>query len=630
MSKQTKKKNTSAAPPVKSQSSPQPASAERGPLFYAGILAAIAAAIYLPTLGHGFVLDDPLVITLNKFVQQGFGGLGDIFSHSYRAGSSVSTDSEYMYRPLSVAFFAIEWAISPNTPGIHHFMNLVWYGLSVGLLFLMFRKMLGENALLIAFGAALLFAIHPIHTEVVANIKSRDEILSFFFSTLTLYWLWDAASGETKRLWWALGAFFFALLAKEGAATMVVIAPLALYFFHEKKAWRTAIPMLGVFVLWFMIRFAVMGKTTYTPNFNDNQLVAAALSERWATGFSVLGKYLQLLVWPSNLSWDYSFNQIPTSSWGNPGAIAGLVLYGGILALGIWGLKRRNVFAFSALAFLASIGLYSNLLMLIGTIMGERLVYQASAWFCLAVAVGLGYLLKINEGADGQKLFSGKNAMTFAAIIGAVGLAGVAATFARNPAWKSNYTLVTTDVKHAPESFRLHQSVGEETLLKFVDKSTPPSDTAALLKQAGEAFDRSFAIRPTFNNVMGMGNVAYFHNHYSKAAEYFQKAYEMQQNATSRERLASVYRDWGRYEGQVKNNLPQAVEYLQKSFTYDSTDVQTLRNLGAAYGMMAQPAKAVTYLEKALKKDPTDATLRQNLAIAWMQLGRPDKAAEYK
>ena len=163
--------------------------------------------------------------------------------------------------------------------------------------------------------------------------------------------------------------------------------------------------------------------------------------------------------------------------------------------------------------------------------------------------------------------------------------------------------------------------MGEETLLKYVDKQTLPSDTAALLKQAQESFEISYNIRPTFNNLLGMGNVAYFRKDYPKAIGYFEKSYEMQRSGMAKERLASVYRDWGRYEGQVKNNLPKAVEYLEKSFSYDSTEVNTLSDLGAACGMMQQPAKAVYYLEKAVKNNPNDQTLLRNLAIAKQQLG---------
>ena len=623
MSKQQKKaKQETLTQTVRTASSHQ--SAEKSPLFYAGILAAIAAILYLPSLGHGFVLDDPLVTTLNAYVQKGFAGLGDIFTHSYRAGSSVSTDSEYMYRPLSVAMFAIEWGIAPKTAGIHHFMNVLWYALSVGLLFLTLRKMLGERFALLAFGASLLFAVHPLHTEVVANIKSRDEIMSFFFSALTLYWLWDSVNGQTNALWKALGAFFLALLSKEGAVSILVVAPLALYFLGEKGQWKQAIWLFAPFILWFAIRFAVMGKTAYTPDFNDNQLVAASLMDRWATGFLVLGNYLKLLLWPSGLSWDYSFNQIPTANWSSIGAIVGLVLHAALLGFGIWGWKKQSLPALCALAYLASIGLYSNLLMLIGTIMGDRLTYQASLWFCLAVAYGVWQALKTSS--DG--FLTGKNTTTFLGALAAISLVLAVMSFSRESAWKSNYTLVTTDVKNAPQSFRLQQAVGEETLLKYVDKSTAPSDTAALLKQSLDGFQKSHAIRPTFNNLLGLGNVAYFKKDYPTAVKYFEESYKMQPGNLSKDRLVTTYREWGRYEGQVRQNLPQSALYLEKSYAFDSTDTQTLRDLGTVYGMMQRPEKAVVFLEKAVKAVPNDQTLLQNLALAWQQLGRPDKAAE--
>lgn len=620
MSKQQKKQR-SAVPASTVEAAPL-----RAPFFYAGILAAIAAVLYLPSLSYGFVLDDPLVTTLNAYVQKGFAGLSDILTHSYRAGSSVSTDSEYMYRPLSVAMFATEWAIAANTPGIHHFMNLLWYALSAGLLFLTLRKVMGAQVELLAFGATLLFVAHPLHTEVVANIKSRDEIMSLFFSLLSLYWLWDAQAGKPGTQWKAAAAFFLALLSKEGAVSLLAIAPLMLYFWGEKGQWKQTGWLLIPFILWFLMRFAVMGKTSYSPDFNDNQLVAASLMERWATGFLILGKYIKLLVFPIGQSWDYSFNQIPTAGWGHLGAIVGLMIHAGLLGLGVWGWKSRRWPALFALAYLASIGLYSNLLMLIGTLMGERLVYQASLWFCLALAWTIWQGLKVAP-EEGMR---GRNARTFLWIT--VFIAGIYSllTFQRAGAWKSNYTLVTTDVKNAPNSFRLQQAVGEETLVLYADKNTSPADTAALLRQSLEGFQKSYAIRPTFNNLLGLGNVAYFKKDYANAVKYFDASYQMQAGKLSKDRLTIAYREWGRQEGQVRHNFPQAALYLEKSYALDSTDTQTLRDLGTVYGLLQRPDKAVVYLEKALKAAPTDATLRNNLALAWQQLGRPDKAAEVR
>jgi len=164
-------------------------------------------------------------------------------------------------------------------------------------------------------------------------------------------------------------------------------------------------------------------------------------------------------------------------------------------------------------------------------------------------------------------------------------------------------------------------------LLKYVDKSTPPSDTAALLAQALKGFERSYALRPTFNNTLGLGNVAYFKKNFPKAIQHFEESYKLQPGKQNKDRLVQVWRDWGRIEGQQKGNLPTAIEYFKKSMSYDSTDTQTLIDLGTAFAMSQRPDQAVVYFEKALKGAPKDEVLRRNLAIAYQQLGQPEKAA---
>ncbi len=620
-----KQKNTTHKP-AQPVAAPSVAATGRTPWFYAAILAGIAAVLYLNTIGHGFVLDDDLVIKLNAYVQKGFGGLGNILTHSYRAGSSVSTDSEYMYRPLSVAMFAMEWSIAKDSPGIHHLMNVVWYALSGGMAFLLLRTMLGAERWVLALCASLLFIAHPLHTEVVANIKSRDEIMSLFFSMLSLYYLFVADEGRKNALPFALGAFFLALLAKEGAVTMVIIAPLALYFFGKNEAWKRGLLLVAPFLLWFMVRFAIMGKLDYTPNFNDNQLVAATLTDRWATGLVVLLKYLQMLVVPVGLAWDYSFNAIATTNWGNPMAIVSLVLHAGLAVFGVWGMRSRNPLAFCALAYLGSMALYSNLPLLIGTMMGERLAYVASLWFCLGVVLLAARLLRFEGNSDLNTLMGGRNATALVGGIGVVAAIFAALTFLRNPAWKNNYTLVTSNAKTTSKSFRALQAIGEESLLKYADKNTPAADTAAMLAQAQQGFVKSYAIRPTFNNTLGLGNVAYFRKQYTPAIKYFEESYQLQPGKLAKDRLLLVYRDLGRIEGQQKNNLPAAIQYFEKAMQYDSTDTQLLIDLGTAYAIGQRPDRAVLYFEKALQRAPQDMTLRRNLALAYRQLGMMDKA----
>ena len=134
------------------------------------IIAVFAFVLYANTLHHEFVLDDNSVILENTMTQGGASSLKEIFSTAYRAGYPNAENN--LYRPLSKAMFAVEWQLSPNNPGIHHFVNVLLYALACVVLFIVLSRWTKIN-IYILFITALLFVAHPIHTEVVANIKSR-------------------------------------------------------------------------------------------------------------------------------------------------------------------------------------------------------------------------------------------------------------------------------------------------------------------------------------------------------------------------------------------------------------------------------------------------------------------------
>lgn len=595
------------------------------------MLAILAFLLYANTLGHDFVLDDPLVITLNKYVQSGLSGWADIFTHSYRAGSSVSTDSEYMYRPLSVAAFAFEWALAPNAPGFFHFVNGMWYALVAGMLLLCLNKIMPDKSIWLLAGATLLFTVHPLHTEVVANIKSRDELMSSFFSLLTIYWYWDfVQKQDMKKLFMALSAYFLALMAKEGAATLLVIVPLSVYFLDNRRQFGQAVVQsIGlwlVFLLWFMIRWSVMkGKMGYTPDFNDNQLVAATFMERWASGFVLLAKYAQLLFWPSVLSWDYSYNQIPSANWANPLALISAIAHVGLGVYALIKAFKRDWFAFLILAYFASMALYTNQFILIGTLLGERLVFFASIWFSLALA-GIIWL------ASGNKLAAmpeNKNPGLFIVLVAVLSVAGACRTWMRNQDWKNNSTLFIRDAENAPNSFRTTRGAAEQYLVAYGANLQSP-DTAKYLNLAQQLFLRSYEIRPTENALIGLGNVAYFRKDYKTSVSQFKKALELRpNNQAAKERLLRVYCDWGKYEGQDKQNYPAAVSVMQEGLTIFPNDKQLLQQIGTAMGLQNKHQEAIYYFEKALQQAPADKDLLRNLAIGYRLLGNLSKSDEY-
>lgn len=193
------------------------------------ILIILAAGVYLNSLGNQYALDDYGLILENQDTKGGTSNVFKILGSSYRSG--MLGGDVTLYRPLSKVMFAIEWSMAGDNPFLGHFMNVVLFTLSVVLLFKMLRRYM-NGQLIVPFLASVIFAVHPIHTEVVANIKGRDDILCFlFFVVAALYIHRYVFSKQTKHLVFAGVSYFLCMLSKESAITFVAIFPLMVYFF---------------------------------------------------------------------------------------------------------------------------------------------------------------------------------------------------------------------------------------------------------------------------------------------------------------------------------------------------------------------------------------------------------------
>ncbi|MBK8923597.1 MAG: tetratricopeptide repeat protein [Saprospirales bacterium] len=602
-----------------------------------GGLAAVAFLLYLNTLGHQYVLDDPLAIGKNDLVKQGIAGIPDLFAHHYRAGTEGAGASALLYRPLSLVTFAIEWSLAPGSPGLGHFMNALWYALTVGLLFAALRRCFRGYHWLWAAGAALLFAVHPLHTEVVANIKSRDEILNLFFSAAALYgwarWL-EKPSAAMAGI--ALGAYFLALLSKESAITLLPVFSLVSWFFFDKTARQSgghALLFAVPAVVFLLVRAVVLGQTAdqFEVSEMDNPIVAAqGFAERSATSFMVLWKYFQLLVFPHPLLSDYSYRHLPVVGWAHWQALAGLAWYGGLAFFAVRGLLRRQAVAFCLAAFLCGIALYSQLPLVIGTLLGERLMYAPSLWFCAAAVFGIWQL----SGLDlrGQTAFIPPTTKIWlgAAILTLITIAFGWKTITRNPDWKTNLTLFEADVAKAPNSVRLHNGVGTELYLQVVQENEmPPAEKENLIRQIETHARAAIAIRPNPVSFLNLGNAAISKNQYAEAIGHYEEVLRLAPNyGLARINIGRTYQAWGRMEGKQNNNLPRAAELLEKAIAYGNSDATVYLDLGTAYGMMGRNEQAIPHFEKAAQLEPKNPNAWRNLAIAYRAIGNAQKAEE--
>ena len=149
---------------------------------YALFLGILSFCVYANTLQNDYALDDWPIVQYNQIVNKGLSGIPEILVTPYWYGNLKNLAEIDEYRPLSLVSFAIEYQLFPGNPLPAHLINVLLFAFCVVLLFKALNHLLSEKSPTMAFITALLFSLHPIHTEVVANIKSRDELLCFLFN----------------------------------------------------------------------------------------------------------------------------------------------------------------------------------------------------------------------------------------------------------------------------------------------------------------------------------------------------------------------------------------------------------------------------------------------------------------
>jgi hypothetical protein len=227
----TAKSNQSRAKEVPASTSPaigKDKNFQRRYLLFFGILVFF---LFANTLGHGYNMDDAMVTRNHPLTSKGLSAIGEIFTSPYY---SDAMGYAYGYRPMVHLSFALEHDIFGETPGAGHFINVILFALSVILFFKLLVKWLGEKNVVYAAIATVLFAVHPIHTEVVASLKNRDEILAFLFV------IWSGLTAHKfleKKKWISVVSililFSAAMLSKKSVYPMAIILPVAIIFLQS-------------------------------------------------------------------------------------------------------------------------------------------------------------------------------------------------------------------------------------------------------------------------------------------------------------------------------------------------------------------------------------------------------------
>ncbi len=341
------------------------------------IFISLAFILYFQCLFFGFVLDDKIVLTDNAYTKNGLNGLWDLFTtESFQGyfGEQKNLLQGGRYRPLSLMTFAIEHQFFGLNSAISHHVNILLYGLSGFVSFITLRglfteKTFAKNALFsLSFIASIIFIAHPIHTEAVANIKGRDEILSFLFSMLSLHQaikFFD--KGKLINLFLMVLCFFLGILSKENTITFLAIIPFALILFRNKSKKRIlqiGFALVLTSIAYLVLRFNIIG---YLVNENpstdimNNPFYGLSSNESLSTVLYTLLIYLKLNFFPHPLTHDYYPYHIPILNFGSIWVWLSIILHFimGVLVFYYW--KRRPKIAFAIGFYLAAMSIVSNL-----------------------------------------------------------------------------------------------------------------------------------------------------------------------------------------------------------------------------------------------------------------------------
>jgi Flp pilus assembly protein TadD len=576
-----------------------PSARARIPLLFLGL----SLLLYGSTLRSGFVHDDKPLIQNNRLVREG--DWSRIFASGYWTTGGASVPE--LYRPLTVASFAMHHRLAGASPFWYHLGNVLLHGWVCYLVYRLALLLGGAPAA--AFGAGVVFAVHPVHVEAVAPAVGRSDLLAA--ALVLAAWVADRRALEpgSRRVAWtiaagaaALGAFF----SKENALVFPFAVILTDTLFPSAAAraggWARRLAdhaaYFGAAGVYLAARLHVLGSvvgSSISPM--DNPIVAMDRVTALRTAVGLWVDVVRQLVAPIRLAADYSFNQIPpVASWADPKLATAVLLALCALLLAVWGYGRARAVTwgvcFVALAWLP----VSHLLFPVGTIFAERLLYLPSAGLCLLA--GLGF-------AAGWR----KAPRVCVAVLGILALLGSMRILTRNGIWRDDASFAFATAADAPRSAKAAQNLG----ILLEDRGSP--------ERAAESYARAVAIAPDWADarynlagaLLKLGRV-------EEAIPEYRRAVELRPgDLRFRLNLGYAMHRSGRYE--------EAVETYRRILAERGDQPAVLNNLGASLVALGRLEEGVAAYRGAASRDPANPEYRVNLGRALLEAGEGAEAA---
>lgn len=564
-----------------------------------GLLILVSVAVYANTLGNGFVYDDKQQILENAYLTD-WRYIPQIFGTTVWSFVGEAGTTNY-YRPLMTFSYLLLWQAFGELPYGFHLLNLLVHAGVVWMVFLAGRRIFADSR--VGWVAALLFAVHPVHTEAVSWIASLPDLQSAFFILLCLWLLADPAPRNWPRLLAILASFLLALLSKEPA---IMLAPLAIAFEHGVGAPREPpglapriaryAPLCALALAYLLLRIALFGKIAPV-------LQRATLSwpDAIYSAFALTVDYARLLVFPAHLSAFHVFHA--SHALTEPLVLAGILIVSLGFAAILFFRKRAPAAAFSLLWTGVTLAPVLNARWMASNVLAERYLFLPSVGFCWIVAWGGVWLW---DWAALHPRFTRWLRPALAVLLCALSALGCARIISRNAVWRDDFTLYTDTLRSNPEAHVIRHNLGAV----YFENSD--------YSRAQREWEAALSGKP--DNVVTMNSLGMLYARQGRPAD----AEAMYLRAIAAKPL------WGPPHAgyglllQKAADMPRALAELQTAVRLSPLNPFVRRYYGEALLQTGDLLGAEFQLEKAVELQPSLEALR-SLAQVYLLRNRKDK-----
>jgi len=529
---------------------------------YIAILFILSFGVYVNTIKNEFVYDDNDLILRNPQVKKS--SVQEIFSTPFWGERKFG-----LWRPITILSFRLNYLMKGFSASLFHLTNIILHSLTVLILYFFLLHMTGKYE--VSFVSSLIYAVHPVHTEAVAWIVGRSEILATLFSLLAFLFLIQFHKG--KRRWekitcFLLSGIFFlvSLLSKETGITLPFLYFLYLIIFQREKikhlkTWTGLIYLLFLSLIYIYIRIKVLGGII-GPVGEAEYFYQYPPFTPFLTLPLLFFQYLKLSLFPFSLCVDYTFSPITHLS---PLFFLLSIVFLLYIFLIFFTLTRHPLLSFSLSFFLLSLFPYLHIIP-IGWLIGERFLYLPTVGICLLMGVGL------------EKMsFKGRYLLIFILIF-----SFSLRTYTRNFIWKNEFTLWKATAQDNPDSVRAYYNL------------------ANFYGRKGDILQAKKFYAQAHNNTKGR----------------------------KKKHFADIYNNWGLLLGK-EGKMKEAEILFRKALEINPFLATAYINLGNILISQGRLEEGIKLYKKSVLINPSEPRVYKNLSWAYLKKRDLGKSEEY-